>query len=474
MLVVVAMTAVSVRALCGDDNAAAAPPRLADCDVLNVVPVNVELRTNATGSLRPKERTVVPAPISGKVAWVIEEGTRVKKGTEVARVDCTEYVEKLEQQKLELSVVEAELRRAKLEEQLAGEQLNFEVKEAGLRLERTRLKRSVLGPPARTNVELSRLAVEQTRFALAAAGKEYDRLKTLGEKGIQSGRSIALARLKFERARADYLKAKTDHELLLKGDPKEDIAVADEEVKRAKIELDLAGKRLKSQSRFQATQVRVAEVGVERVKALIDLQQGRIDCSRVTAPADGVVYYPRRWGMPLREGDPVWRANRFLDVADPSVMTVETVVNQIDWPRVKPGQKVDVRLVAYPDARFHGVVRKVGVLARDRSLILREEVANVMAFHVLVDVEERSEQLRPSYTVKISIITGRFENCIAVPRRAVVRRGGRDFVWVAEDAGVRLRPVTLGPSDAVNVVVEKGLELGDKVLVPREGLPERT
>jgi|GEM_PF-2279937 len=472
ILGVVALSAASVSALLADDNATMSAPEIAACETIVVARANVELRTTATGSLRPKHRVVVPSPISGKVAWVIEEGTWVKKDTEVARMDSTEYAESLERQKLELSVVEAELRRARLEEQLVSDELEFEVKKAGLQLELARLKRSVLGPPTRTDAALSRLTVDQTKFAMDAADKEYDRLKKLGEKGIQSGRTIALARLRFERARADYLKAKTDDELLLKGDPKEDIAVADQEVKRAEVQLELAKKRLNSQARFQATQVRVAEVAVERVKAVIDLMQGRIDRSHVTAPTDGVVYYPRHWGMPLREGDPVWQSSRLLDVADPSVMTVEAVVNQADWPRVKVGQKVDIRLVAYPEERFHGVVREVGKLARDRSLILREEVANVMSFHILVDIEETSPKLRPSHTAKVSIVTDRFENCIVVPRRAVVRGAEGNFVWVRQSGETQIRRVTLGAADAVNVVVLEGLNPDEMVLIPQKASPE--
>jgi len=454
------------------DNTTAAPSPPDVYDEITVKPRTVELRTNAAGSIQPKNRTVVPAPITGKVEWVIEEGSLVKKNTEVARVDCTERTENLEQFKLELSVVEAELKRAKLEAQLVQESLDFEVKKAVLQLELARLRRSVLGPPLQTDVELSLLTVEQTKFAVDAAQREYERLKRLGEKGVESGRKVALAKLNHERTRADYLKAQADHELLLKGDPVEDIAVADEEVKRAEVTLVLAKQRQKSQAAFQATQVRVAEVAVERTRVLMALQQDRIDSSRVTASVDGVVLYPRMWGMPLREGDPVWQSNRLLDIADPSVMSVEAVINQVDWPRVKPGQKVEVRLVAYPGKLLHGTVVSVGKLARDRSLILREDLANVMSLHIVVDVEERASELRPSYTANISIITDRFDSAIAVPRGAVVRHAGRDFLWVKEDNAAVFRPVTLGSSDATNVVVEKGLRLGDRVLLARKKVSE--
>ncbi len=401
-----------------------------------------------------------------KLEWVIDEGTQVKAGVEVARLDSTEYQDNLEQNTLDLAVAEAELRRAKAEEQLVREDLEFEVKKCRLDLERARLKRSTLGPPTPTDAELSRLTVDTARFAMESSKREYERLKTLGEKGIESSRTIAQARLKFERAQADHLKASADHELLMKGTPVEDIAVADQEAARAATALDLAQKRLTSQAAWQTTQVRVAEVAVERVKAMMALQQERIDRSRVSAPVDGIVIYPRYWGVALRAGDPVWRSNRFVDIADVSDMTVEAVVSQVDWPRVKPGQDVVVRLAAFPGRTFKGAVRTVGQIARDRSLILSEDVANVMSVLVVIDVRERAEELRPSYSARVAITVGRCENCIAVPRAAVINRAGTDCVWVRGEDGAQLRAVTLGPSDAVQSVVEKGLASGDVVLVP--------
>ncbi len=443
-------------------------------DALEARPGTVELVVHAAGMLAPKDRTVVPAPISGKVEWVIDEGTSVARGTEVARIDCTEYLDNLEQNKLDLGVAQAEFRRAKAEDRWVRERLEFDVKRCELALERARLLRAALGAPTDVNVELSRLTAEQTRFAMEAAAREHERMKSLGEKGIESGQAVALARLKYERARVDHLKARADDELLLKGTPVEDIAVADQEVKRAETALDLAAKRLVRQAAWQATQVRVAEVGVERVQAMLALQQERIDRSRVAAPVDGVVIYPRQWGVALRAGDPVWRSNRLLDVADLSDMTVEAVISQADWSRVKPGQPVEVRLTAFPRQTFRGVVRTVGRIARDRSLILSEEVSNVMSVQVVVDVLDHAQELRPSYTAAVAIAVGRCENCIAVPRSAVVASSAGDAVWVREAGGrLRLRPVTLGPSDAVQAVVDKGLAAGDIVIVPRDSAKER-
>ncbi len=457
-----------LAAASAEDNAPAPPKSFT---TLAIERGAVDLVVRASGSLAPRNRTVISAPISGKVEWLIDEGTFVKKGEEIARLDSAEYQDNLEQNKLDLAVAEAELRRAKAEEALVKAQLAQDVKRCGLELERSKLKRSLLGSPIESDRKLSQLTADTARFAMEAAKREYDRTKILSEKGVDSARQVSDARLKFERAKADWEKAQSDYDLLVKGTPAEDIAVADEQVKGAVTALDLARKRQTSQADWQATQVRVAEVAVERSKALVALQQERIDGSRVVASADGVVIYPRQWGVALREGDLVWRSNRLLDITDLTEMSVEAAVSQVDWPRVRAGQSATLTLTAFPGRTFKGTVRFVGQIARDRSLILSEEVSNVMSVQVIIDISERAAELRPSYSAAVAVVTDRVENCIAVPREAVVSRGARAFVWVRADERASLRPVELGASDASRSVVLKGLAPGDVVLVPAKEAP---
>jgi hypothetical protein len=147
-------------------------------------------------------------------------------------------------------------------------------------------------------------------------------------------------------------------------------------------------------------------------------------------------------------------------------MTVEAIVNQVDWRRVAAGQPAEIRVVAYPDKLFGGVVGKVGKLARDRSLILDEGIAGVMSFYVEIDITEQAPELRPSYTARVAIVTDRLEDRIAVPRAAVEARGDEAFVMVRTDDGFAWRPVKPGPADARRIVIEEGLDRGDRVVVP--------
>jgi multidrug efflux pump subunit AcrA (membrane-fusion protein) len=111
-------------------------------------------------------------------------------------------------------------------------------------------------------------------------------------------------------------------------------------------------------------------------------------------------------------------------------------------------------------------VTEVGKLARDRSMLLREGIAGVMSFYIEVDVREQAVELHPSYSANVSIVTNRVESSIAVPRRAVVHKSSGDYLWVKTDAGLSPRRVRLGPGDAFNVIVDRGLDSGDRVAVP--------
>jgi HlyD family secretion protein len=67
------------------------------------------------------------------------------------------------------------------------------------------------------------------------------------------------------------------------------------------------------------------------------------------------------------------------------------------------------------------------------------------------------------------------ERALFVPLEAVFEREGRPVVYVAGRRASTPREVVLGPSNRDFVVVEKGLVLGERVLLrdPESAAPER-
>jgi multidrug efflux system membrane fusion protein len=76
------------------------------------------------------------------------------------------------------------------------------------------------------------------------------------------------------------------------------------------------------------------------------------------------------------------------------------------------------------------------------------------------------ESLFPNQFVNVELLLDTEHEATLVPVAAVQHGAPGAFVYLVNEAGdtVSIRPVTLGPGDADNIVVEKGLAVGDKVV----------
>lgn len=143
--------------------------------------------------------------------------------------------------------------------------------------------------------------------------------------------------------------------------------------------------------------------------------------------------------------DPVWV------VAD---------VYEMDVPRVRLGDPVRVRVVAYPDETFTGVVDWVsGTLDPvTRTMRVRCSVANP------------DRKLLPEMYATAEVDVDR-RQALAVPRNAILRHGDRTVVFVEEAGGaggeVRFEARDVVVDDRVSsawVPVTSGLKAGDRVV----------
>ena len=127
--------------------------------------------------------------------------------------------------------------------------------------------------------------------------------------------------------------------------------------------------------------------------------------------------------------------------------------------RVQPNQTAEVRLNAYPDAVFVGVVETVGkqLDASARTVVTRIAITNqndllkVGLFgKARVSLHDAREQTRG----------------LVVPLSAVTRIADRDVVFVRQaDGHFEVHPVTLGPSASGEVQILSGLREGELVVV---------
>lgn len=92
-------------------------------------------------------------------------------------------------------------------------------------------------------------------------------------------------------------------------------------------------------------------------------------------------------------------------------------------------------------------------------------------FEVLLEMEGSEKTLRPGMTVGVDIIMDRLDDVLYVPSKGVFKRGNRSFVYLKEEDRVVTRDVEISERNDEAVVVVKGLEEEDEILLEEPTQP---
>ena len=87
-----------------------------------------------------------------------------------------------------------------------------------------------------------------------------------------------------------------------------------------------------------------------------------------------------------------------------------------------------------------------------------------MKYDTLIELPSESG-LKPGMSVEVEVILARYENVLKVPTAAVLETSGGHVCWVKQGDVVQRRPLQIGDSSDMFLVVEAGLEEGDQVIL---------
>ncbi len=208
----------------------------------------------------------------------------------------------------------------------------------------------------------------------------------------------------------------------------------------------------------EAADLRILEIQRDRAKKAMDYAQGNIEKMSVRSPMDGLaVLSPMSKGTRMvdpQEGDEVRPGGNIMVVVNPSAMQVSARVNQVDLAQVHIGQSAEIRLDAYPELLFPGKVEQISALAISGSS------KRIRYFSVMVSINGTNPKLLPDLTASVDITAQSLDNVLMLPRSAVIREKGETLVEVLSNGNPERRRVKLGPMNALDVVIESGLEQG--------------
>lgn len=172
----------------------------------------------------------------------------------------------------------------------------------------------------------------------------------------------------------------------------------------------------------------------------------------ISAPFDGqLTTFSRSAGSMI---DP---ATTLVSLYNLDPVEVTYTISQNDLGKAVKGQPVTITVEAYKNMSFPGVVDYVAPAVNKSS--------GRVAIHALI--KNPNHVLAPGMFAKISqMVNGRTERIVA-PQNAIMAHNDERYVWLVDDNNIATKHyITLG--DNINngyVVVEKGLNVDDKVIV---------
>jgi macrolide-specific efflux system membrane fusion protein len=158
------------------------------------------------------------------------------------------------------------------------------------------------------------------------------------------------------------------------------------------------------------------------------------------------------------------QAPNILTLADMGTMLVKAQVSEADVIHLKPGQKAWFTVLGDPQTRYEGVLKDI--------LPTPEKVNDAIFYHARFEVPNPKGVLRLEMTAQVHIqLTGE-KNVLTIPLAALGESSGdnRYKVKVLRNGETRDREISLGSRNDTDVVVVKGLEEGDEVVIS-ETLP---
>lgn len=265
-----------------------------------------------------------------------------------------------------------------------------------------------------------------------------------------------------------------------------------------------------SESQYNAAiqNIRSLRANTQSTRSSLEMANKNLSRATITAPMDGIVSM-----LKVKRGEKVvgtaqMAGTEMMTIADMSAIEVRVQVGENDIVKVSIGDSADVKVEAYNNRRFRGVVTKIASsTARTGTTAVSANDATEYAVHVRLDPASYSDLVnpaagkviafRPGMNASADIKTTRADNATSVPVMAVAARvrgsdqsvqerkkekeGGTNENEAAEntqlddeleevvfvikaDNTLEKRTITTGIQDVNYIQVLGGLKPGEKVV----------
>ena len=397
---------------------------------------NVEIRCEVKAQTR-----------SLNVIEVAPEGTRVKEGDFLVRLDSSAFEQDLETQKITVANAATEVIQAEAALETAKETLKEY--EQGIFVE---TKKQI-----ENDIYDAQGQIETARQELNQAKATYNHSKKLQGKGFITKQQLeaakfAVSRNEFALKRAVNLKALAEKQ--------EQVLVEITKVKETvQLRSDIRAAEVKLSNEIESQKVEMAQ---------LDDIRAQIKKCTVVVPAgvQGQVVYAKessRGGNDwvLEEGTTVRERQVLVRLPNPDKMEIKALINEQSITQIKEGMPAEINVDALNNEKLKGIVTKVNQYA-ERSGWMS---SSVRKYAVFVRILDPSDALKPGMNASVSIQARYEPDAIKIPIQAVYAVQDSSFCLVKKGEKWETRAVDVDGDNSQEVLIKSGLEVGEQVVL---------
>ena len=424
-----------------------------------------ERALNVPGTLKANQSFAGYSPLDAVLLSIVPEGTRMKKGDAVARLDVSETSDKLRDRQINREIAACDLAIKESDYALEGFEVANRVSFAEAELKVAQLAQDLVDHgidyPEYVRHTKTLEASEALRKTLA---KSLAEMRPHVPRGFVSRDDVDKSETRLATEEILAKVTSLDRSLVTSGATESDRAKAAKDVALARQGLNLARTKLATFEGRRADGLADLSTKVDALKEEIEAYSIEVERGTLRSPVDGVAIHGFIRTMTGREkprvGARISRGEHFVDVVQPGLVFLALELSESDAALVHERQRVHFTADAYPGRQFEAVISRVKATVSG-GRYARWIYPDVRHLDVKADVIAGDPGLLPEMTVAAQVVIE------TVPRAVFVELGAVSNGQVTRPDG-SVTKIKTGRVSGPEIEVLAGLSEGDEVLVPSD------
>jgi multidrug efflux pump subunit AcrA (membrane-fusion protein) len=238
------------------------------------------------------------------------------------------------------------------------------------------------------------------------------------------------------------------------------VAVLADELETAELRLRL------TEQKIQPAAITDARARRDAAARELQIAREQMQHGIIRAPVDGVVVFrPMPLGTEVRTvriGDSIYPNQPFMSITDMKDLVAQASVPEAEFARAPVGTQAFVNPVSLPGLRLRGRLESLSPMAQGAA----GRPAWEKYFGMTIALDEWHENLRPGMSVTVQVLSHYNAQAMKLPRTAVRWRDGKPWATVLDDGEPVERALQTGMASEREIEVLDGLREGETVLAP--------